>query len=75
MSLPNDKWFVEEFHLRSPIEEFEEHARFELQRMVDTHHPHEPAFRGAIELVTQRLAGAFGNNQSANLADRNGGTP
>ena len=65
MKSKNDKWFVEEFHLRSPIEEFEEHARLELQRMADMHHPHEPAYRTAIDLVTSRITEEPVNNESA----------
>ena len=53
----DEKWFVEEFHLRSPIEEFREFSRLELERLCNGN----PTFdvsthRKAIDLVLRKLS-------------------
>ena len=56
MSTSDEKWFVEDFHLRSPLEEFEEHGRLEVERLYQSHPKFDPAaHREAIELVVQKL--------------------
>jgi len=55
-----DKWFVEEFHLRSPVEEFQEHARIELDRIADAHEAKRSSCRNAVDLVIARLRGEEG---------------
>ena len=51
-----EKWFVDEFHLRSPIEEFQEFSRLEIQRLRNA----KPGFddsthRQAVDLVLRKL--------------------
>ena len=51
-----EKWFVEQFHLRSPLEEFQESSRVEMERL----HSSDPKFddsthREAIELTLSKL--------------------
>jgi len=56
MGASGQEWFVEQFHLRSPIEEFQEFSRLEIERL----HDGNPRFddsthREAIDLVLRRL--------------------
>ena len=51
-----ENWFVEEFHLRSPVEEFQEFSRLEIERLRngnptfnDSNHRH------AVDLVLRKL--------------------
>jgi len=58
MATSDEKWFVEEFHLRGPIEEFQESCRQEIDRLRDA----DPRFddqlhREAAALVLRRLSG------------------
>ncbi len=65
MSTPSDKWFVEEFNLRSPIEEFQEHARLEIERLR-TGNPNagDALHRAAADLVLRKLRGDKAEVQS-----------
>jgi hypothetical protein len=50
------KWFVEEFNLRSPIEEFQEHTRLEIDRLRNGNPKfNESSHRQAAELVLRKL--------------------
>lgn len=56
MDTSDEKWFVEQFHLRSPVEEFQEYSRLEIERLRDG----DPRFddftqREAIDLVLRKL--------------------
>ena len=56
MSLPTDKWFVEEFHLRSPVDEFQEFARLEMERVrASDPDVNEAPYRQAVNLVLGKL--------------------
>ena len=51
-----ENWFVEEFHLRSPVEEFQEFSRLEIERLRNEN----PTFndsnhRQAVDLVLRKL--------------------
>lgn len=51
-----DKWFVEEFHLRSPIEEFQEFSRLEIERLSRASCEFDDAtHRQAVDLVLRKL--------------------
>jgi len=56
MSTPSEEWFVEQFHLRSPLEEFQEFGRFEIERLAaaDTRFD-EAQHRAAVDLVLRKL--------------------
>jgi hypothetical protein len=52
----SEKWFVEQFHLRSPVEEFQEHCRLEMEQRREA----EPKFgdslhREAMTVVLRKL--------------------
>lgn len=50
------KWFVEEFHLRSPVEEFQEYARLEIDRLRNGNPKfNESTHRQAVDLVLRKL--------------------
>jgi len=56
MDTPTQEWFVDEFHLRSPVEEFEEFSSREVERLRSE----DPSFadarhRAAIDLVRTKL--------------------
>lgn len=56
MSSSRGNWFVEQFHLRSPIEEFQEHSRLELERLRSGQSKcDETAHHEAISLVLKKL--------------------
>jgi len=56
MGTSNETWFVEEFHLRSPVDEFREFGRLEVERLRKSHAKFDAArHRAAIELVLGRL--------------------
>ncbi len=56
MSQPGNEWFVEQFHLQSPIEEFQTHCRLEIERLrKDKSDFDEGSYREAIHLVMERL--------------------
>ncbi|MCH7808391.1 MAG: hypothetical protein IIB60_04130 [Planctomycetes bacterium] len=58
MSTSTDNWFVEEFHLRSPVEEFQEFSRLELERARNADPGINDAVdREAVDLVLRRLRG------------------
>ena len=58
MSTSTDNWFVEEFHLRSPVEEFQEFSRLELERARNADPSLNDAVdREAVDLVLRRLRG------------------
>lgn len=56
MNTSGEKWFVQEFQLRSPVDEFREFSRLEVERLRNEN----PRFsdsthRAAIALVLQKL--------------------
>ena len=56
MNTPHEKWFVEQFHLRSPVEEFQEHARLEMERLRDSDIRFDDTMhRHAVDLVLRKL--------------------
>lgn len=56
MPLPTDKWFVERFHLRSPVEEFEEYCRTARERLAEGVSAYDDStHREAVGLVLQKL--------------------
>lgn len=55
MSTESDKWFVDEFRLRSPVEEFEDYVRFELEQIRGLPNPNLAAYQKAADLVVSRL--------------------
>lgn len=56
MNTPSEKWFVEEFHLRSPVEEFEEFGRLEVERLYGANPKFDAStHREAMDLVLQKL--------------------
>lgn len=58
MSTSTDSWFVEEFHLRSPVEEFQEFSRLELEQARNADPGINDAVdREAVDLVLRRLRG------------------
>ncbi len=58
MSTSSDKWFVEEFHLRSPVEEFQEHAKLEIDRLRNGNaNASDALHRAAADLVLRKLRG------------------
>ena len=56
MDISGEKWFVEQFHLRSPVEEFQQCSRLEIERLR-TEDPrfNDSTHREAIELVLHKL--------------------
>lgn len=52
----SEKYFVENFHLHSPVEEFQEFSRLEVDRLRDEN-PNfdESIHRQAIDLVQRKL--------------------
>ena len=64
MTTSHGNWFVEQFHLRSPVEEFQEHCRLELERLRSAQSAcHDAAHHEAVDLVLKKL-----------LPDRKGAT-
>ncbi len=56
MDTSDDKWFVEQFHLRSPIEEFQESSRLEIERLRDRNPRFDDSIhREAIDLTLRKL--------------------
>ncbi len=55
MGTESDKWFVDEFRLRSPVEEFEDHVRFELEQIRASPNPNVTAYQKAAVLVAEHL--------------------
>jgi len=56
MDTSHDKWFVEQFHLRSPVEEFQAHCRLEIERLRDSSAQFDDTLhRDAVELVLRKL--------------------
>ena len=52
MSPSGEKWFVEQFHLRSPVEEFEEFSQLEIRRLrAENVGFNDATHREAIDLV------------------------
>lgn len=52
----DQQWFVEQFHLSSPLEEFEEHARLEMERCrSEDAQFDESTHRRAIRMVMGKL--------------------
>ena len=52
------QWFVEEFHLRSPVEEFQEHAKLEINRLRNGNaNASDALHRAAADLVLRKLRG------------------
>ena len=61
MNSTEDKWFVEQFHLRSPVEEFQEFAAAEFDRlMIADPKFDEGTHRRAVNLVLSKLRSAAG---------------
>ncbi len=55
-SADGGQWFVEEFHLRSPVEEFEEFSRQEMERLRRANAKYnETTYREAVDLVLDTL--------------------
>lgn len=56
MNTSHEKWFVEQFHLRSPVEEFQENARLEMDRLRDADVKFDDTMhRRAVDLVLRKL--------------------
>lgn len=56
MNSSRGNWFVEQFHLRSPIEEFREHTRLELETLRSGQSKcDETAHQEAVRLVLKKL--------------------
>jgi len=56
MSTPREEWFVEQFYLRSPLEEFQDFGRGEIERHRDGDARFDDAtHRAAIDLVLRKL--------------------
>ncbi len=56
MDASPDKWFVEQFHLRSPVEEFEEYSGAAMDRLADGSGPYDDStYREAVAMVLGRL--------------------
>lgn len=52
----SEKWFVDHFHLRSPVEEFEEFGRTTIERLRDGNlRFDDTTHREAIGLVLRKL--------------------
>jgi len=51
-----ESWFVEEFHLRSPVEEFQEFSRLEIERLRNGNPTFDDSnHRQAVDLVLRKL--------------------
>ena len=58
MNGSQDNWFVEEFHLASPVEEFETFSRHEIDRLRSANpNLNDAAHRQAVDLVLRKLRG------------------
>lgn len=58
MGTSTDEWFVEQFHLRSPVEEFCDLTRAELDRLrIENPGFDDSAHRAATDLVLRKLRG------------------
>lgn len=69
MGTSKETWFVEEFHLRSPVDEFREFGRLEVERLRKTDAKFDEArYRAAIELVLGRLQPAGPRNSPTALS-------
>ena len=56
MQTPDSQWFVESFHLHSPIEEFEQFSRIEAERQrAEQPSIDDSVHREATELVLRKL--------------------
>ena len=56
MDTSNDNWFVEQFHLRSPIEEFQESCRLEIERLRENDASFDDTtHREAVDLTLSKL--------------------
>jgi hypothetical protein len=56
MDTSSDKWFVEQFHLRSPVEEFQESSRLEMERLREADPKFEDSIhREAVELTLRKM--------------------
>ncbi len=56
MGTADSQWFVENFHLHSPVEEFEQFARIEAERLRAEHPGVDDSIhREAAELVLRKL--------------------
>jgi hypothetical protein len=56
MTTSGEKWFVEEFHLHSPVEEFQEFSRLEMERLRAGNPKFDDStHREAIDLVLRKL--------------------
>jgi hypothetical protein len=52
----SEKWFVEEFHLHSPVEEFQEFARLEIERLRSGNPKFDDStHREAVDRVLRKL--------------------
>lgn len=64
MSTSTENWFVEEFHLRSPVEEFQEYSRLEMERVRASEPDADDApYRQAVNLVLSKLRGDGGGKK------------
>lgn len=65
MNSSEDKWFVEQFHLRSPVEEFQEFAAAEFDRLIGEDPKFDEAtHRRAVGLVLSKLRTAAAGGRS-----------
>lgn len=56
MDTSGEKWFVEQFHLRSPMEEFQEHCRLEIDRLRESNPKFDDGVhREAVGLVLRKM--------------------
>ena len=56
MKTPEEKCFVEQFHLRSPVEEFEEYSRAVVENPREgSGYSDDSTYREAIALVLSKL--------------------
>lgn len=56
MKRTTEKYFVENFHLHSPVEEFQEHCRLEIDRLhAENPNVDDTLFRQATDLVLRKL--------------------
>lgn len=63
MKTPGEKCFVEQFHLRSPVEEFEEYSRTVIENPREgSGHSDDSTYREAIALVLSKLRPGWDGN-------------
>ena len=56
MTKPREEWFVEQFYLRSPVEEFQDFGQKEIERLrTDDARFDDGTHRAAVNLVLRKL--------------------